>query len=616
VTDTPSERDDQGAWARLRRRKLVRWSLAYAAGAWALLQVIGFLVDAFHWPDGSKQVATLALLTGLPIAMVIAWYHGDRGEQRATRTELTLIVVLLLLGGALVWRWGPPMHAERGEMAAGRGGGGRTPTAAAADDLSVAVLPFVNMSSDPEQEYFSDGLAEEILNALAKVPQLRVIGRTSSFQFKGRNEDLRIIGEKLGSAHLLEGSVRRSGQQVRITAQLIRVADGSHLWSETYDRGVQDIFEVQRDIAQQVTAALQQVLGGETAEARVKAATSNMTAYDLYLEGRYLFNTRALENISRGLQLLKAATERDPSFAEAHATFAVAVMVSRDYPSADPQGFIPITQAERSAHRALELDPALAEAHAALGMIHASRLEWGEADEEFRNAIADEPHNAMANMWYGNFLRGLGRIRAALPFYETARHFDPQASVALGNLAISYAALGRIEDAERLLDFARDRGMRHPTFCIARIAIGTARGDQGMVQAALGEWFSFFTSWMPAGAEVVLARAAFDPGARADARRLLVESIQSEKQLQSWATLLVAALAGDFDTAFASASFVSLSGAVSWGGAIWHPSLAAWRADPRFGQLVVRLQMPAYWRAAGWPDFCRPVSQLDFECHG
>jgi TolB-like protein len=613
-----TEPDDQAAasvWQNLRRRKVVQWGLAYAAAAWALLQGLEYITNTFHWPERIQQLTSLALLAGLPVAVVIAWYHGDRGNQRVTRVEVALVCLLLVLGCGLVWWWDRMAAVPVAPGVAGERATARAPAPVPVDDRSIAVLPFVNMSSDPEQEYFSDGLSEELLDMLAKIPQLRVIGRTSSFQYKGRNEDLRVIGERLGVAHLLEGSVRRSGSQVRITAQLIRAADGSHLWSETYDRRLEDIFAVQHEIAQQVADALQVVLARDASAKPSRAATGNMTAYDVYLEGRYLFNTRTIENFGRAIELLQVATERDPEFAEAQATLALAIIISRDYPgSLASGGVIPLTQAERAAERALEINPSLADAEAALGMIDASRLEWRDAEGHFRKAIEVEPYNGMVSMWYGNFLRGLGRLRDSVAFYETAQRFDPQAAVAIGNLAIVYAATGREADAMRLVDLAQERGMRHPTFCIARLTVGIRRGAQPTVEAAMADWMSFFPGWLPAGAERVLAQAAFDPAARPEARRVLLDAMQDERNLAAWGTLLVAAIARDFDTAFAAADAGLPSTGGSWGVALWNPGAAEWRADRRFRRLVERLQMPAYWRETSWPDACRPLGKDDFEC--
>lgn len=616
ATDTPRERGDEGFWARLGRRRVVQGGAAYVAVAWALLQGLAYATSTFHWPERLQQVATVALLVGLPIALVLAWYHGDRGEQRVTRGESALIASLLLLGGGLLWWWGRPADVV-GSVSAGRPTVTGSPASAIPDDKSIAVLPFVNMSSDPEQEYFSDGLSEELLDKLARLPELRVIGRTSSFQYKGRNEDLRVIGERLGVAHLLEGSVRRSATQVRITAQLIRATDGSHLWSKTYDRRLEDIFAVQREIAQEVARELRIVLASDAAAASRPVATGNLTAYDLYLQGRYLFNTRTFENIARGIELLQAATERDPKFAEAQATLAVAIMVARDYLlTGDSGGAIPVTRSEQAARRALALDPSLADAHAALGMVHASRLEWHDAEAELRAAVAAEPYNGVVNMWYGNLLRNLGRLRDAVPYYETARRFDPQSTIVVGNLAVAYATTGRTAEAQALIEAAQQRGMAHPTFAIAALAIGVESTDRALVQSALADWFRFFPAWLPAGSEELLAQAAFDAAARPRARQLLLDAMQDERNLGTWGTLLIGALVRDFDTAFAAADAGLPASGGSWGVALWHPGAAEWRQDARFETLAERLRMPGFWRESGWPDACRPRGPVEFECNG
>jgi TolB-like protein len=225
-------------WARLRRRKVVQWGIAYAAGAWGFLQGLGYVNDLFDWPRLLPKFVALALLVGLPITVVVAWYHGDRGEQRVSRTELAILTLLFLLGGGLFWRYqhaSGPVPAEPDLSS----------TPAAAEPRSIAVLPFVNMSGDKEQEYFADGVAEELLNLLTQVPQLRVTSRASAFSFKGQNLGVPDIAKRLNVAHVLEGSVRKSVNRVRITAQLIDVRSDTQLWSQTWDRQLDDIFAVQ-----------------------------------------------------------------------------------------------------------------------------------------------------------------------------------------------------------------------------------------------------------------------------------------------------------------------------------------------------------------------------------
>ncbi|MDQ1310350.1 MAG: hypothetical protein QG601_1620, partial [Pseudomonadota bacterium] len=242
MTDA-NEGESESTWARLTRRKVVQWGVVYVAGAWGFLQGLEYLSGTYDWPRQIQQLVTLALLIGLPIVLVLAWYHGERGQQRITTAEFVILTLLLLLGGGAFWSY----------QRASEGGHDAAPTAAstvgppassAVSDArpSLAVLPFVDLSQARDQEYLGDGLAEEILNQLAQIPALRLVGRTSSFSFKGKNEDLRTIGGKLGVAHLLEGSVRKDGDQLRVTAQLVRADDGSHLWSKTNAREQRDVF--------------------------------------------------------------------------------------------------------------------------------------------------------------------------------------------------------------------------------------------------------------------------------------------------------------------------------------------------------------------------------------
>ena len=268
---------------------MVQWGIVYVAGAWGFLQGLEYVSGTFDWPHQIQQLATLALLIGLPIVLVLAWYHGERGQQRITTPEFAIVTLLLLLGGGAFWSY----------QRASEGGNDAAPTAAntigppassAVSDArpSLAVLPFADLSQAHDQEYLGDGLAEEILNQLAQMPALRLVGRTSSFSFKGKNEDLRTIGGKLGVAHLLEGSVRKDGDQLRVTAQLVRADDGTHLWSKTYARELRDVFAVQDDIARDVAQALSVKLDAVTLN-RAQGGTTNIDAYDRYLRWRQLF---------------------------------------------------------------------------------------------------------------------------------------------------------------------------------------------------------------------------------------------------------------------------------------------------------------------------------------
>ena len=310
-------------FAELKQRKMVQWLLAYAAGAWVLLQVVGLIGAQFGWPAGLMRGFTIAAGVGAFIALLLAWYHGERGAQKVSGTELLLLSLLLLIGGGMLWKFAPTSPEALPQQVAAPAKSAPTPVAAA---KSIAVLPFVNMSTDPENEFFSDGLSEEILNSLARIDGMQVVGRTSSFQFKGKNEDLRSVGEKLGVATVLEGSVRREGNKARITAQLIRTRDGIHLWSETYDRTVDDSFAVQLDIAEQVAGVLQVVLDDKQRERMRKEGLKSVDAFIAYQRGLKLYEDahreRNTADLIEGLRHANAefdkATQLEPGFSTAY----------------------------------------------------------------------------------------------------------------------------------------------------------------------------------------------------------------------------------------------------------------------------------------------------------
>jgi len=457
VTDVPTEREGGGAWTKLRRRKVVQWGLAYAAGAWALLQVFGFAADSFGWPAITKQLAMLGLAAGLPVAVVLAWYHGDRGHQRVTRSESVIIALLLLAGGGLVGWWGHVAESPGGVAVAHR------PARTATDDKSIAVLPFVNMSSDKEQEYFSDGMAEQVLDQLSRVPDLRVIARTSSFAFRNKEVDVATIAKQLNVAYLLEGSVRKSGNRVRITAQLIRTADSSHLWSESYDRELTDVFAIQDEISSAVVRQLRTtLLGGQPsapggAHVHSPRTAIDPEAYELYLRGRYEIWTWNKDNLARAEALFERAVERDPSFGDAWASLAeTAVLRHEIHQVRDREAAY--ARATDAARRALASAPTSAEGHAALSHILWHERRWRLAEEEARRAVALNPSSAMGYEWLGMALTALGRLGEANAAFEQALALDPLSQTYYANAAAVLVNLGRHGDAESMMERAAQLG--------------------------------------------------------------------------------------------------------------------------------------------------------------
>ena len=264
---------------------------------------------------------------------------------------------------------------------------------------SIAVLPFVNMSNDPEQEYFSDGMAEEILNSLAHLEDLKVAGRTSSFQFRGKNADMREIGEKLGVSNVLEGSVRKQGNILRVTAQLIKVEDGFHLWSERYDRNMDDIFAIQDEIAFAITEKLKIILLEDDRKKITKTYTYNTDAYELYLKGRFHMARRG-PSILKGIECFKQAIELDPGFAFAYAGYADALSLTASYALVHPQKVI--TKVKEAAEKAIALDPDHSEPYCSLGFYYTFfERNWKAAKKNFLTAIKLNPQHTQTHYWFG-----------------------------------------------------------------------------------------------------------------------------------------------------------------------------------------------------------------------
>lgn len=587
-------------WDRLRRRKVVQWGLAYAAGAWGLLQGLEYVSDTFAWPHSLQQVATLALLVGLPIVLVIAWYHGDRGEQRVTAVELTILTLLFLLGGGIFWNYQRSLE----EVTAAGAPTAPKPDALAPanvppDQASVAVLPFANMSDAPGAEYFSDGLAEEILNALAQVPGLRVPSRTSSFSFRGKQVDLKAVADALRVAHVLEGSVRRDGQRIRITAQLIDARSDSHLWSKTWDRDLQDVFKVQQEIAQEIANSLEVQFAGDGGPRSV--GTENVEAYEHYLQGRHLWRQRGEGPLRASIKQFEEAIRIDPGFARAHSALAAstAVLVSYTGPDVPAEPFL--NGAQTHAQRALSLDASLAEAHAVLASVLEERWQWQAADAEFRRAVALDPSDGTTQQWYSEFLGRMGRFRDAEAPILRALALDPLSPVI--NLSAALAVAAARMDGTAAAELARKAGSLGMTLrsraglVLIHLASGDAKAaraqaDDGSVEAAVID-----AVIDPALKDAAMARLASAP---AGSRRV---GLSLQSQTMSYIYL------GDIDAAFEAArrsiadksmfpaDFLAPDAS---------PNFARFRADPRFQSLVRDAGLLEYWRAAGWPDLCRP----------
>ena len=574
--------DLAGVWRRLRERKVAQWGLAYAAGAWGFLQGLGYVSDTFGWPVRIRQIVTLALLIGMALTLVLAWYHGDRGEQRVSGPELTMIGLLFLLGGGIFW-----MYQRDEESRSAADSAGETAVLAVAADASVAVLPFVDMSQTRDQEYFADGLAEELLNLLAGIPELRVIGRTSSFQFKGRNEDLRLIASRLGVASLLEGSVRKAGNRVRITAQLIKASDGSHLWSETYERDLDDIFEVQDEISSAVVAALKVKLLPQEARASAPYRTVSTDAYNQYLLGRQFFNRGSAEDFRRAAAAYRQAIELDPKFASAHAGLAV----SENEVARAPGNTLEEVQGAQAralaaADRAVELDPGLSEGYAARGFLRFNiNWDWDGAEEDLTRAFQLDPGSYRTYTCYACFLASLGRLDEALEINLKATQRDPLSADTWFRRSIQLNAAGRYAEARaaanRALEISPDHG-------IARFNLGVSSLLEGDPAGALTEFERARPGWRQAG----VAMAAEDLGRHGEAKQALDELVDKYAQSNAYQIAEVHAWRNERDPAFAwlERAYVQHDGTLVQ--IKFDPLLARIRDDNRYPAMLTRMGLP------------------------
>jgi len=461
--------------------------------------------------------------------------------------------------------------------------GARSRGTPAGEIASIAVLPFVDMSQARDQEYFSDGLSEELLDTLAKTPQLRVIGRTSSFQFKGKNEDLRVIAEKLGVDHLLEGSVRKEGNRVRITAQLIRASDGSHLWSETYDRTLDDVFKVQDEIADAAAEAMRVTLfAGRRPERRVRVSSE---AHNRYLEGRYFFKRRTKDDYEKAIVSFKKALAADPGFAPAWAGLAWVYALQAGL------GLIPAEsgskQARDAAQRALGLDSTLVEAHTAMVYILTGYdWDWAGADAEVQQVLALDSGNADALYSAGLLARTLGRFDEAISFYQQAIARDPLNPTLHNNLGLALYYAGRWPEAEAELRklLALRPGIAAGQAHLSKVLI--ARGQFEAALAAIEKESS--EAWRMIG--LPLAYQALGREAESDAAlRELTQKFAGE-----WAYQIaeVHAFRGEIDQAFAwlDRAYAQRDGGFSE--IKGDPLLKNLEGDPRYDAILRKMKLP------------------------
>jgi serine/threonine-protein kinase len=562
----------------LAQRKIAQWAIAYAAAAWVGLQVLGLAASSYGWSPLVMRLAIGLALIGFLATLVLAWYHGERGQQKTSGAELLILAALLAVGGALMWtverRQAAPATAASASAAAAR-------ATSAIDPHSIAVLPFVDMSQGHDQEYFSDGLSEELLNLLAQLPQLRVIARTSSFSFKDKEADVATIARALGVANVLEGSVRKSGNTLRITAQLIRASDSSHLWSQTYDRELTDVFKVQDEIAGAVVAALKVQLLHDQAMSNAHRS-SNAEAYNQYLLGNEFRKRGNLDNWRRAIAAYLKAIALEPRYAVAYAGLAAA-----RGSLADSLGDVALMQqALRDSETAVALGPELAEGYAVRGTSRLTfKRDWAGAEADFRKALALSPGASEVQGSYGRILIARGRVPEAIAASRKAIALDPLSADAWSQLGRLLNAVGQYGEARQALDRALEI---NPDSNIALFHRGMNSQLQGQYQEALAIYRRTGGGYGQAG--VAMAEHSLRHGA--ESQQALNQEIAQFAQGAGYQIAEVYAWRGEPDQAFAwlERAYAQRDGGLTFIKA--DPLMKPLLRDPRFAALLAKLGLP------------------------
>jgi eukaryotic-like serine/threonine-protein kinase len=527
---------------------------------------------------------------------------GVPNQKPALRSEAFYVIIvatLLSVGLFLLGRYSAPDEQK----------------ASALPTKSIAVLPFVNMSSDQENVYFADGLTEEILSRLAEVRDLKVPGRTSSFAFKSQNRDLREVGSALGVANVLEGSVRKSGDRLRITAQLIRTQDGYRLWSQAFDRKLDDVFAIQEEIARAIASALSVQLNLDVSE-KAQRPTQDMQAYDSYLEARTLITRRDTENLRRAITLLKGTVQRDPNFAKAWAALAQAQALASYYYVAPRKESL--EAAESAARKALSIDEGTDLAHAVLANVLRDRFDWLAAETEFLRALELNPGEAETHNQYGQLLLRVGHLEEAFQHISRARELEPLGWVPASMMGLLYLMRGELLKSAEMLDRAQKLVEPSPSYLIdLKLVLALTNHDIVAARQSLAQARSSLGIWsLPANQQAIeamdTALVYFRPwsGAPSDLTKVIGESDAFYMPSLAAAAMYTEQKEVALDalvTSFRSRYVIDLT-------QMWTPIFHPLRTEPRFRELVRAAKLPEYWRVAGWGEFCRPKGASDFEC--
>ncbi len=531
--------------------------------------------------------------------IVLAQIQARFGERDAALAALPQLLQAPggLTTGALRFDplWDPLRHDARFQKLVATNTGTRSVA-----EKSIAVLPFTDLSPQHDQQYLSDGMAEEILNALAHVKNLKVAGRTSSFSYRDGKVDLPSIGSALGVATILEGSVRKQGNKVRITAQLLQASDGFHLWSETYDGDVRDLFTLQERIARAITGRLQIVLEEKQRTHLVREATSSPEAYRLFLQASAIFNRRESGRFADAVSQLNEALRLDPDFARAHARLAsiCAIAPGYDVPLADDTAIV-----RREADAAIRLDPSLAEAHAAMGNMLFHQRHYADARAAYERALQIDPDDITTNFWLGSLLNTTGYIKESARLFEKVLAHDPMMPNALLWRGWAHLQSGEIDQAERSIRRAADAGLTPVGLGFAHVA--DARGERAQVARWLDPGLEHFLKDLPRDTAKAVAQGSVGNQAdRAAAIGIIERYLASQPEVISGAVPLALIWLGQSERALSVAQDRPTRNDTLILCALWTPTGRSARQDPAFPTFLKRIGLAEFWDKYGPPDFC------------
>jgi TolB-like protein/Tfp pilus assembly protein PilF len=532
----------------LKRRNVYKVAAGYAVVGWLLIQVATQVFPFFEIPNWGVRLIVLLIVVGFPIALVIAWAfeltpggikrteEADRVYPGRSRRRAWIYVVistgLLSAGLFFLGRYTAPNENKIANVPA----------------KSIAVLPFENLSQDPDNAYFAEGIQDEILTRLAKVADLKVISHTSTQRYKSSPNDLPQIAKELGVANILEGSVQKSKDQVRVNVQLINAATDAHLWADSFDRKLIDIFAVESEIAAKVADTLQAKLTGAEQHAISMQPTQNTEAHQLYLKGRYFWNKRTGPDLQKAIDYFKQAIEKDPDYALAYVGLGDSYILLSGFGAAPPQDSFPL--AEAAAKKALEIDDNLAEAHTTLGFILCvHHLNFADSIREFERAIALNPNYATAHHWFGDGpLLAVGQFDRAIGEGKRAVELDPLSVIITADLGADFLVARRYDEAIEQFHKAIDLD---PRFYYAHWNLAQALEMKGDLRGALAEYKKAVELDDDPFVLALLGQAYAKVGQRDEALKILAQlpQIAAHRYVPSYSFALLHMALGDKDKA-------------------------------------------------------------------